>query len=215
MQLYEQYRPKTWGDVLGQPKAIRQIETIRTRTGLAGQCFWITGKSGQGKTTIARLIAGETSSPFATAEIDGADLDLETIRDLENKSRGKPLGGGTWCLIVNEAHSMRSAILARLNTALENPLIQKNATIIFTTTKCGEKNLFDEEIEEIPFLSRCKRVALTDQGLMPVFAELSQRIATAENLNGQPIEVYQKLAKRCQNNMRAMLQSIENGDMIE
>jgi DNA polymerase III gamma/tau subunit len=56
MQLHEQYRPRDWSDVVGQDKAIAKIDALRNR-GLAGRAFWISGSSGTGKTTVARLIA--------------------------------------------------------------------------------------------------------------------------------------------------------------
>ncbi len=65
--LSEQYRPQTWSDVVGQDKAIARIAALRRR-GLAGRAFWITGQSGTGKTTIARLIAGEISDPSCIIE---------------------------------------------------------------------------------------------------------------------------------------------------
>ena len=47
------------------------------------------------------------------------------------------------------------------------------------------------------------------------FAERARAIADREGLNGRPIGDYVKLAQRCHNNLRAMLQAVEAGDMLE
>lgn len=213
MNLYEKYRPQQFSEVIGHEKAIKQIERLR-KSGLVGRVFWITGKSGVGKTTIARIIAAEVANDWAMEEIDGADLTMEKVRQSERRFCGRPIGGKAWVIIVNEAHSMRSDILARLNTVFENEDCMRNSTWIFTTTKLGEKDLFGDEIEEIPFLSRCYKLPLSDQGLSTLFAARAREIALAENLDGQSEEAYLKLAKRCGNNMRAILQEIEMGVMV-
>jgi DNA polymerase III gamma/tau subunit len=53
--LTEKYRPQAWSDVVGQDKTVNRILALRER-GLAGRAFFISGQSGTGKTTIARLI---------------------------------------------------------------------------------------------------------------------------------------------------------------
>ncbi len=55
-QLHEQYRPSAWSDVIGQDKALARIETLRKR-GLGGRSYWLSGASGTGKTSIAKLLA--------------------------------------------------------------------------------------------------------------------------------------------------------------
>ncbi len=56
MKLFETHRPKTLDAVLGQDKAIKTIQRVFER-GIGGRALWISGASGTGKTTLARLIA--------------------------------------------------------------------------------------------------------------------------------------------------------------
>ena len=68
MNLPEEYRPCDWSEVMGQDKVIAKIDRLRKR-GLAGRGYWISGQSGTGKTTIARLIATEVASEWSTEEL--------------------------------------------------------------------------------------------------------------------------------------------------
>lgn len=211
--LYETYRPKTWADVVGQDKALKMIDLLRQRGGLAGRVYWITGKSGTGKTSVARLIAAEVAPAFATVEMDAADLDLDTVREWERKATGRPLGGGGWCVIVNEAHRLRSPIVSRLLSTFEKPEVQKNVTWIFTTTTDGEK-LFEEGFDSRPFASRAVAIDLTERGLANLFAERALEIARAEGLDGQPLTKYLRLVNDHRSNMRSVLCAIEAGVML-
>jgi hypothetical protein len=46
------------------------------------------------------------------------------------------------------------------------------------------------------------------------FAERAKAIAEAEGLDGQPIERYVRLVQDNKNNMRAVLQAIDGGEML-
>jgi len=53
----DKYRPKTLSEVVGQPKAVAQLQGLLESSKVAGNTILISGPYGTGKTTLARVIA--------------------------------------------------------------------------------------------------------------------------------------------------------------
>jgi replication-associated recombination protein RarA len=211
MTLAETYRPKTLTDVIGQEKAVSILR--RLSLDLGGRAYYITGQSGTGKTTLAKIIAGQVADQKYTLEVVGRLLTPATLKNFVDQWPYSSLFGKSgYALIVNESHGLSKPVIEILLDILEN--LPSHVVVIFTTTKDAQTEIFEEKLDASPFMSRCLLITLTSRGLCTLFAARLKEIAGAEGLDGQPIEAYERLLKDCRNNFRAALQQVEAGQML-
>lgn len=212
--LAEKYRPRSWEDVVAQDKVVKQILSLKARGSLAGRAYWLSGQSGTGKTTIAKLIAAEVADEFCIEELDAAALTVADLQRIERESNSFGFGVKTGrAYLINEAHALRKPVIRQLLVYLER--LPSHAVICFTTTIEGQKGMFEDCDDASPLLSRCVRLDLARQGLAKPFAERARMIAVAEGLDGKPIERYVKKMQDNGNNLRSTIQQIDAGEMLD
>jgi len=230
--MYRKYRPKTFGDLLGQEHIVEILRNA-ARQDKFSHAYLFYGPRGSGKTTTARILAklincekrqtdksfNQKGEPCNTCtacnaidagqaldiiEIDAAtNTGVEEIRDLQEGIRLSPTSFKYKVFIIDEMHMLsKSAFNALLKTLEEPP---PHAFFILATT----------EYEKVPatILSRTQRFHFKKLALAEIIKKL-ELIVKSEKLkvSAEALELIAALAEGSLRDAESLLDQITSLD---
>jgi DNA polymerase-3 subunit gamma/tau len=120
MTLYIKHRPTDLIGVKGNEDVVEALKNMLLNKESCPHSFLLSGPTGCGKTTLARIIAAELGC-FGSdyKEIDSADFrGIDTIREIGKQCMYKPLESSCRVFVIDECHKMtndaQNAFLKRL-----------------------------------------------------------------------------------------------------
>jgi len=120
--LYRKYRPESFKDVLGQEHVVSVLEGALKMDNIT-HAYLFAGSRGTGKTSIARIFAGEVDcSQDDLYEIDAAsNRGIDDVRELRESVRTLPFSSKYKVYIIDEVHMLTKEAFNALLKTLEEP----------------------------------------------------------------------------------------------
>lgn len=203
MSFAVKYRPLVLEDLVGQDAAVLQLKGAFSREEIA-QTYLLTGPTGSGKTTLARIIArmANDEAPDSTkltdlVEINGADArGIDDVRQLIRAAKYAPKKNYR-VFILDEIHQWTPQAKQAFLKVLEEP---PSRTIFILCTN---------EPEKLPdtIIGRCQQIRLSRVTLKSC-ASLLRKIAKKEAID-LPKEVLKQIAHLTRGHPRDALQALE------
>lgn len=148
--LYRTYRPRKFSEVIGQENIVAALEgAIRNKK--VSHAYLFSGSRGTGKTSVARILAGELGVKDEDVyEIDAAsNRGIDDIREIREHVSVLPFSSPYKVYIVDEVHMLTKEAFNALLKTLEEP--PAHVVFILATT----------ELHKVPdtIISRCQTFA--------------------------------------------------------
>lgn len=132
--LTTKYRPQKFEDFVGNSVSIKSLKQV-IKSGNIPHAFLITGSSGCGKTTLARLIKKAVQCEDSSFhELNGSsERGIDTIRNIVSTLGYAPMSGKSRIVFIDEAHQLtKEAQEALLKSTEDTP---SHVYWIFCTTE--------------------------------------------------------------------------------
>ncbi|HOB15878.1 MAG TPA: DNA polymerase III subunit gamma/tau [Defluviitoga sp.] len=220
--LYRKYRPKDFGDIIGQPHVVKYFHNA-LKKGEISHAYIFSGPRGTGKTTTARILAKALNcknpvnfNPCNECEncisinknsfIDVIELDaasnrgIDEIRNIRDSTNYLPVYGNYKVYIIDEFHMLtREAFNALLKTLEEPP-----AHVIFV--------LATTNLEKVPdtIISRAQLINFKNLSSEDIFFGL-KKIADLESIQYEEkaLEIISRKAKGSMRDAISMFEQVE------
>jgi DNA polymerase III subunit gamma/tau len=210
------YRPAKWEDVKGQDRAVYTLrKQITTKKGLSN-AYIFSGKSGVGKTTLARLFfmslnceQPKDGNPCFTCpackninyclnEVDGAtNRGIDNVRELQKNMYYKSMAGSYTGILIDECHMLSRPAWNALLKSIEEP--PEHHFWFFCTT----------ELYKVPktIQTRSQLFRLQSMSWTTVHHRIKE-IADKEKINIKDEHIWE-IARASDNNLRQAIHSLE------
>lgn len=141
MNLNEEYRPKTFDEVVGQDSI---IDALRHDVKDPKPAYLFCGSSGAGKSTVQRIFSRSINAEVY--EIDSGMCSAEDMEKILSDAKVRPLTKDRKVLVFEELHLLSNSSVSKLLLVSENP--PKHLVFILCTT----------EVDKVPrtIFNRCK-----------------------------------------------------------
>lgn len=121
MSLYLTHRPIDFSEVVGNKEILSALEGVLAKKEKP-HSYLLTGETGCGKTTVARIIAKKLGCKGSDyKEVDSADFrGIDTIREIRKQIQYKPLEGTCVVWLIDECHKLTNDAQNALLKTLED-----------------------------------------------------------------------------------------------
>lgn len=133
--LYNKYRPKKLVDLFGNEEVKNQVEKLIDQPKKTPSAILLTGPTGCGKTTLAKIIATQVLKCKGPdfKEVDSSSYrGIDSVRDIRKKSTYHPLESNCIVWLLDECHKLTGDAQTAMLKELESG--PKNVYYILATT---------------------------------------------------------------------------------